>query len=187
MGKISEALVEMHRAQELDPLSLPVVAIGGWIFCLARQYDQAIEQSQKALIMDPNYALAHSYLGLALEQKGMLTQAIAEFHKGFTLSGGGPLYLAYLGHAYAVADEKHKAEEALHELKNLSKRRYVSAVEMALVYAGLRDKKEAFAWLQKAYDERARLPLFLKMDPAFDSLHSDPRFGQLLSRIGLSP
>jgi TolB-like protein len=187
MGRISEALVEMHRAQELDPLSLPVVAIGGWIFCLARQYDQAIEQSQKALIMDPNYALAHFYMGLALEQKGMLKQAIAEFHKGFTLSGGGPLYLAYLGHAYAVAHEKHKAEEALHELKNLSKRKYVSAFGMALLYAGLRDKKEAFAWLQKAYDERACLPLFLKMDPAFDSLRSDPRFEQMLSHIGLPP
>jgi tetratricopeptide (TPR) repeat protein len=131
MGRISEALVEMHRAQELDPLSLPVVAIGGWIFCLAREYDQAVEQSQKALIMDPNYALAHSYLGLALEQKGMLKQAIAEFRKGFTLSGGGPLYLAYLGHAYAVADEKRKAEETLHELKSLSKRKYVSACEVA--------------------------------------------------------
>jgi TolB-like protein/Flp pilus assembly protein TadD len=183
MGRISEALVEMHRAQELDPLSLPVVAIGGWIFCFARQYDQAIEQSQKALIMDPNYALAHLYLGLALEQKGMLKQAIAEFRKGFTLSGGGPLYLAYLGHAYAVADEKHKAEEVLHELKNLSKRKYVSACEMALLYAGLRDKRAAFASLQKAYDERARLPLFLKMDPAFDSLRSDPRLQNLLRRM----
>ena len=187
MGRIGEALVEIHRAQELDPLSVPVVAIGGWIFCLARQYDQAIEQSQKALIMDPNYALAHAYLGLALEQKGMLKRAIAEFRRGFTLSGGSPFFLAYLGHAYAVADEKHKAEDALHELKNLSKKRYVSAFEMAILYAGLRDKKEAFAWLQKAYDERARLPIFLKMDPTFDSLRSDPRFGQLLSRIGLPP
>jgi len=187
MGRIRDALVEMHRAQELDPLSLPVVAIGGWIFCLARQYDQAVEQSRKAILMDPSYALAHSYLGLALEQKGLLTQAIAEFRKGFRLSGGLPLHLAYMGHAYAVADEKHKAEEALHELKNLSKRKYVSGLEMALLYAGLRNKKEAFAWLQKAYDERARLPLFLKMDPAFDNLRSDPRFGQLLSRIGLPP
>ena len=152
MGRISKALVELHRAQELDPLSLPVVAIGGWIFCLARQYDQAIEQSQKAIIMDPNYALAHSYHGLALEQKGMLEQAIAEFRHGFTLSGG----------------------VALHELKNLSKRKYVSAVEMALLYAGLRDKEEAFAWLQKAYDERARPPLFLKMNNNEQKLRDDP-------------
>ena len=90
-----------------------------------------------------------------------------------------------MGHAYAVAGEKHKAEETLHELKKLSKRRYVSAMEVALVYAGLRDTRAAFAWLQKAYDERARLPLFLKMDPAFDSLRSDPRYQELLSRIGL--
>ena len=183
VGRISEALVEMHRAQELDPLSLPVVAIGGWIFYLARQYDQAIEQSKKALKLDPNYALAHGYLGKALVQKGMLKEAITEFRKGFTLSGGGSIHLAHMGHAYAVADEKHKAEETLHELKNLSKRRYVSALEIALVYAGLRDKQAAFVWLQKAYDERARLPLFLKMDPAFDSLRSDPRFQDLLRRM----
>ena len=73
----------------------------------------------------------------------------------------------------------------LHELKNLSKRTYVSAFEVALVYAGLRDRRAAFAWLQKACDERARLPLFLKMDPAWDSLRSDPRFQHLVSRIGL--
>jgi TolB-like protein/DNA-binding winged helix-turn-helix (wHTH) protein/Flp pilus assembly protein TadD len=185
MGRISEALLEMHRAQELDPLALPIVAIGGWIFVFARQYDQAIEQAEKAIIMDPNYPLAHGYLGMALEHKGMLTEAITEFHKGFTLSGGLPLYLGFMGHAYAVAGQKHKAEETLHELKRLSKCRYVSAMELALVYVGLRDTRAAFAWLQKAYDERACLPLFLKMDPAFDSLRSDPRYQQLLSRVGL--
>jgi len=185
MGRMSEAMQEMHQAQELDPLALPIVAIGGWIFCLARQYDQAIEQSEKAIVMDPNYALAHGYLGMALEYKGTLKEAVAEYHKGFTLSGGLPIYLALMGHTHAVAGEKHKAEETLHELKKLSKRRYVSAIEVALVYAGLRDTRAAFAWLQKAYDERARLPLFLKMDPAFDSLRSDPRYQQLLSRVGL--
>jgi serine/threonine protein kinase len=185
MGRISEALLEMHRAQELDPLALPIVAIGGWIFYLARQYDRAIEQAEKAIIMDPNYPLAHGYLGMALEQKGMLNEAIAEFHKGFTLSGGLPLYLAFMGHAFAVACEKHKVEETLRELKRLSKCRYVSPMEVALVYAGLRDTRAAFVWLQKAYEERAGLPLFLKMDPAFDSLRSDPRYQQLLSRIGL--
>ena len=185
MGRISEAMLEMHQARELDPLALPIVAIGGWIFCFARQYDEAIRQSEKAIIMDPNYALAHGYLGMALEHKGLVKEAVAEFHKGFTLSGGLPIYLAHMGHAYAVAGEKHKAEETLHELKKLSKRRYVSAIEVALVYAGLRETRAAFAWLQKAYDERARLPLFLKMDPAFDSLRSDPRYEQLLSRVGL--
>jgi TolB-like protein/Flp pilus assembly protein TadD len=183
MGRISEALVEMHLAQELDPLALPIVAIGGWIFCLGRQYDQAIEQSQKAIVMDPNYALAHGYLGMALEHKGMLKEAIAEFQKGFTLSGGLPIYLAFMGHAYGVACKKHKAEETLDELKKLSMRRYVSAIEVALVYAGLRETRVGFDWLQKAYDERARLPLFLKMDPAFDSLRSDPRFLELLCRM----
>jgi TolB-like protein/DNA-binding winged helix-turn-helix (wHTH) protein/Tfp pilus assembly protein PilF len=185
VGRIGEALLEMRRAQELDPLALPIVAIGGWIFYIARQYDQAIEQAEKAIIMDPNYALAHGYLGMALEHTGMLKEAIAEFHTGFTLSGGLPLYLAFMGHAYAVAAENDKVEETLHELKRLSRCRYVSAVEMALVYAGLRDTRTAFTWLQKAYDERARLPLFLKMDPAFDSLRSDPRYQELLSRIGL--
>ncbi|HEY1469235.1 MAG TPA: tetratricopeptide repeat protein [Candidatus Acidoferrum sp.] len=183
IGRISEALGEVHRAQELDPLSLPVVAIWGWIFCLARQYDQAIEQSKKALNLDPNYALAHGYLGKALLQKGMCNEAIAEFRKGFALSGGGTVHLAHMGHAYAVADEKHKAEEVLHELKNLSRRRYVSGLEVALVYAGLRDKRAAFAWLQKAYDERAPLPLFLKMDPVLDSLRSDLHFRNLLLRL----
>jgi tetratricopeptide (TPR) repeat protein len=185
MGRISEAMLEMHRAQELDPLALPIVAIAGWIFCFARQYDQAIEQSEKAIIMDPNYALAHGYLGMALEHKGMLKEAIAEFQ--FTLSGGLPIYLALMGHAYAVSDENDKVEVTLHELKKLSKRWYVSAMEMAPVYAGLRDTRVAFAWLEKAYDERARLPLFLQMDEAFDSLRSDLRYQQLLSRVGFPP
>ncbi len=185
MGRMTEALAEIKRAQELDPLSLGINSGVGWVLYFARQYNQSIEQLRKTLEMDPNFALAHYRLGLAYEQKSMHEESIAAFQKAVTLSGGGPAAIAALGHAYAVSGRKSEAHKALAELQDLGKQRYVARFYLAVVYAGLGDNDQAFAWLEKANEERNEPMFRLNFDPRFDNLHSDPRFAALLRKMGL--
>jgi serine/threonine protein kinase/Flp pilus assembly protein TadD len=187
MGRHDEAIARAKRAQELDPLSLVINTMVGRTFYFARQYDQAIEQFRKTLELDPNFALAQHFLGQAYEQKGMYDEAFAVFQKGITLSGGRSQMVAFLGHAYAVSGKRGEALKTLDELKELSKRRYVGPYNVALVYAGLGEKDQAFEWLQKGYEERSSELLWLAVIPGFDSLRSDPRFADLLRRMGLPP
>ena len=186
MGRLDEAIAEEKRAQELDPLSLNINTIVARRFYDARQYDQAIEQCQKTLEMDPNFAQAHFTLGQAYEQKARYEEAIAALKKATTLSPGNPFNVSALGHVYAVSGQKSEAMKILDQLKELSRRRYISPHEIAIIYAGLGEKDQAFAWLEKAYADRSwRLP-FLKVEPRFDSLRSDPRFTDLVRRVGLT-
>ena len=183
-GRLDEALVEHRRALESDPLSLVINAALGNTLYFRRQYDQAIEQFRRTLEMDPNFPLAHLGLGMAYEQKGMYAAAIAGLQKATELFEGEPIGLAALGHAYAVSGKKEEARKILEELDQLRKRRYVSAYYFAAIYAGLGEKDQAWAWLEKAYEERASwLNVRFKVDPRFDSLHSDPRYQDLLRRM----
>jgi tetratricopeptide (TPR) repeat protein len=185
LGRIEEGLAESKRAQELDPLSLIINSAWAERLNYARQYDRAIEQLQKTLELDPNFAHAHWQLGRAYEQKGMYEEAIAELQKAITLSGSSPVMVAALGHAYAVSGKSGKALKILDELKASSQRSYIPPSSLAAIDTGLGQKDQAFAWLQKAYEERDMWLGFLKVDPDFDSLRSDPRFEDLLRRIGL--
>jgi serine/threonine protein kinase/Tfp pilus assembly protein PilF len=186
MGRLDETIAQIKRAQELDPLSLIINTIVGLHLYQARQYDQAIEQCQKTLEMDPNFAQAHLALGMAYEQKARYEEAIAALQKATTLSPSNPFIVSALGHAYAVSGQPREAMKILHQLQDLSQRRYISPHEMAIIYAGLGEKDQAFAWLEKAYADRVwRLP-FLKVEPRFDSLRSDPRFQDLLRRMKLA-
>ncbi len=187
MGRHREALAEVGRAHELDPLSLIVNAVVGWAFYFARQYDQAVEQCRRTLELDPNFARVHIYLGRAYVQKSMLEEAITEFQKGIDLSGGSPTYRAELGHACAVSCRRDEAQKVLNELKELSKRKYVSPYDMALIHAGLGENDRAFDWLQRAYDYRSFYMALLKVEPAFDNFRPDPRFQDLVRRVGLPP
>jgi Flp pilus assembly protein TadD len=156
-------------------------------FYHAHQYDQAIEQCQKTLELDPNFAQAHFFLGLGYEQKARYEEAIAALKKAITLSPNDPRFVSALGHAHAMSGQRNEAMKILHQLQDLLQQRYVLPDEMAIIYAGLGEKEQAFAWLEKAYADRAwRLP-FLKVDPRFDSLHSDSRFSDLVRRVGLAP
>ncbi len=177
----------MKRAQELDPLSLIINADLGRTLYFARRYDQSLEQFRKALDMDPNFAVAHLWLGQVYEQRRMYETAISEFQKGISLSGGGTYALARLGHAYAVAGRRGEAQMVLNQLNDLSKQKYVSPYDIGMIYAGLGENDRAFAWLEKAYEERSVALYFLKVEPSLDPLRSDPRFHDLLRRIGLPP
>jgi len=186
MGRYDEALAERKLAQELDPFSLVINFEAGLALYFARNYDQAIDQFQKTLELDPNFLPAHGSLAAAYEQKGMYDKATAEF-KDLTFKGSEwRMGLAMLGHIYAVSGKKDEALAVLNQLKDGSSQEYVPANSIALVYAGLGDKDQAFAWLEKAYEERAfAISQGLKRDPRWDNLRSDPRYADLLRRIGL--
>jgi DNA-binding SARP family transcriptional activator len=185
MGRLDDAITEEKRAQELEPLSLIINTNLGTLFYLARQYDEAIVQYRKALEIDSNFIIAYWMLGLAYEQKSMFKESIAEFQKAVTLSGGSPLPTVLLGHAYAMAQQKDAALKVLDDLNELSKRVYVSSYRIAAIYACLAETEQAFAWLRRAYEERDVWLMWLRVDPVFDDLRSDPRFEELISLVGL--
>jgi eukaryotic-like serine/threonine-protein kinase len=185
MGKLDESLNEEKRAQELDPLSLIINTWLGWRLSFLQRYDQAIDQYRKALALDPTFVPAHWQLGLAYEQKAMYAQAIAEFQTAMSLSGRSPLYTASLAHAYAVVGNRGEVGKLLDELNEVSKRRYVASYQLAVVYAGLGEKDNTFKQLENAYAERSGSLIYLNLDPRLKNLHSDPRFADLVRRIGL--
>ena len=186
MRRFDESIAEIKRAQELDPLSRIINANLGLHYYYARQYDQAIDQLRKTINLNPDFGLAYFYMGRALSQKGMHKEAIAELQKARELSGEDPETIAELGYAYAVAGRRAEALAVLNELNALSARRYVLPYFIATIYTGLGDKDQAFAWLEKAYEQSHPGLALVNVDPKFDSLRPDPRFADLVRRIGLS-
>jgi serine/threonine-protein kinase len=185
VGRTEEGIKESKRALELDPLSTEAGATDGANFYFANQYGPAIDQLRKTLEMDPNSWFAHMFLGLSYEASGDLPHAIAECQRAKETEATPPWPSAELAHAYAASGRKREAEEILKQLKERSRQSYVPAYNFAEIYIGLGDKEQALALLEKAYADRSMLLTFLKVDPEFDSLHSDPRFKDLLRRVGL--
>jgi eukaryotic-like serine/threonine-protein kinase len=185
MGRFEEALREMKQAQELDPLSSIINTELGWIHYAAREYDRAIEQYQSVIDLDPDFALAHWRLGEAYKQKGLYTLAIRELEEATRLSGYNSRTLARLGHAYAIAGKKHEALLVLHELNAVARQHYVSPYEIAIIYAGLGERELVFEWLERAFEDRSSWLTFLKVEPSFDNFRSDPRYTDLVKRVGL--
>ena len=187
LGRIDDALNEIRKAQELDPLSPVIRANVGVIYYFGRQYDLAIAQLRKVLDEHPNFSVAHWGLGLVYEQKGMLAEAIAELEKADSLGKHGSTNtIASLGHAYAIAGQKSKAEQILSEMEVRSKQEPISSYQFALVFAGLGEKDRALAALEKAFREKSTLLVYVNMDARFDPLRHDPRFTDLLHRMGLT-
>jgi tetratricopeptide (TPR) repeat protein len=184
MGQFDEAIAEMRRAQELDPISLVKITGVGQVLLLARRYDESIEQCRRALEMDPNLGFAHWLLGVAYMYKGTYEPAIQELQKSIPLSGDSPDEPASLGLAYALSGKSGEARKIMEELKQRSRRKYLSSIIIATLHAALGEKDQAFALLDKAYDERDTLLILLKVEPMFDPLRSDPRFTNLLRRVG---
>ena len=183
-GRHDEAVAEFRRALALDPVSRVYLGHFGLILYRARRYDEAIEQCQKALDVDPNYANALWFLALSLESKGQLAESIAILQKALDVSGGDLHYRALLGRAYALAGERGIAVAAAQELEALAKKIYVSPFDVALVYLGLGEKTLGFQWLEEAYSQRVFRLIELTM-PMFDDIRSDPRWEDLVARIGL--
>ena len=184
LGRQEEALAQLKRAQELDPLSPTITAAIDRTIFYERQYDRAIEQMRRSVELDPNFWSARFGLGLAYGEKRMYAEAIKEFQAAATLSGNSPTPLAMLGYTYAVSGKPDKARQIITQLNELSMHRHVPPYNVAVIYVGLGDKDMAFRWLEKAYQEHDPSLVLLKVAPWLDSLRSDPRFSSLTQRVG---
>ncbi|PYX79301.1 MAG: hypothetical protein DMG66_04225 [Acidobacteria bacterium] len=184
LARHEEAQREIQRALELDSLSLIINTKVGALDYYARQYDPAIAQLRKTIEMEPNFSLAHLYLGLALQQKGEVAQAISELEKGLKMTQS-PWFVAALAEAQALRGNKTVALAGLHELDVMSKDHFVSPYFYALIYSGLGDRDNAFKYLNRSLEERSDWLVYLKVDPALDPLRTDPRFAELERKVGL--
>ena len=190
MGRHDEAIAEWKRALALDPLAVRAHAEIGYSLYFARRYDEAIEQLKKTCDMDPKFAPAHARLGATYLQKKMYQEAILELEKARALddSPERPGRFAWPAYAYAVSGHRNKAQGMLAELKQIARQRDIRPINFAIIYAGLGDKDQAFAWLDKVYEEGSGRDLGeARVNPMFDSLRSDARFANLLRRVNLDP
>lgn len=183
LHRYDEALAEMRKAENLDPLSLVINADLAELLALAHSYDESILQSRKTIEMDPNFGLAHNHLGQAYLQKHMNVEAVVELQKAVQLSGGSPTCIANLARAYVASGKRSEAEKLLSDLKRRSNPNHSLASEIAVISTSLGDTDQAMNWLEKGYEERFNPGVLLR--PGFDPLRSDPRFEDLVRRVGL--
>jgi len=182
-GRHEEAIAEWRRGLELDPISPVRRAMYGMILHRARRYDESIAQCRKALELDSTYPNAMWFMALSLEQRGELAEAITALRKAVRLSGAAH-YQALLARAYALAGEREKALRILGKLREMSRRTYISPFDLAVAHLGLGEPTPTFEWLEKAYGQRAWRISEVTL-PMFDGLRSDPRWQDLVRRIGL--
>ncbi len=188
LGRMDEALAEMRRAQQLNPLSIVIRTHLGLMLYRGGRYDEAIEQLKQTLEMEPGFAAAHYFLAWAYEQKGMYEETITHLQKALIASPGSPDRVGALGHAHAVFKRRGRARKALQELHKLAERRFVSAYDFAIIYIGLGETDQAFKGLERACDERSfSMLMSLKAEPRLDRIRRDPRFRDLVLRVGLPP
>ena len=185
MGRHAQALAEIHAAQELDPVSDTTNLAVGWTLFYARDYDHAIEQCRKVLVLDPRSVSARDCIASAHVATAAFDQAIAEYRTLVTFTGNDPLRLSGLGCAYAFAGKKVQAQGVLVQLNAASEIRYVAPFFLASIYAAMEDNDKAFSSLEKAYQEHDSYLVRLKVARAMDPLRSDPRFDKLLHRMNL--
>ena len=185
MGRFEQARVAIGRAQTLDPTSLMINTDLGFVLYYSRQYDAAIKQLQMVIEMNPEFPIAHFWLGRAYQEKTRYESAIAEFRRTETVLGAWPVVRAATGYVQGVSGRRREALETLAELKRLTKERYVTPYGVALVYAGLGETDRALGWLDRALEDRSHWLVWLKLDPRLDTLRSDRRYGSLLQGVGL--
>jgi eukaryotic-like serine/threonine-protein kinase len=184
MGRHEHAIAEIKLARDLDPLSPAVNATVGYILMNARRYDEAVDVLNKTLELDRNYPYTHLFLGLTYSAKGMYPEAIAAYQHAIKLGLDTPSTQISFGAAYAQAGERRQAEAILKQLQ--TSKEYVSPGELAALYTALGERELAFALLEKAYEEHDSQLQYLGVSPAFDGLRADPRFQDLLRRIGIT-
>jgi TolB-like protein/Tfp pilus assembly protein PilF len=182
MRRMDEALAQIDQALKLDPISPTVNAATGRALCYARQYEASVEQLQRTIELDPQLSLAHFYLGQTYTLQGNYEEALAAFQRALEISGEFPWATSYTGHVYGLLGEREKACEIICELQRQEKR---LAVPLAVIYLGLGEDDKVFEWLDKGYEERDFLIPWINAMPDFDRLRPDPRFQELMRRMGL--
>jgi serine/threonine-protein kinase len=185
LGRNAEALARMKKSLELDPLSLIINVAIGWAYYHARQYDEAVAQLLRTVELDPNYPMTYWILGLIYRDTARYDLAISAGEKGVNLSGGSPLMRAALAQTFAAAGAPEKAIEIADELNELAKQRYVAPHFFAGIYVGLGEHDRAIEYLEKSCAEHCHWLIYLHVDPSMDDLRNDPRFQDLLRRVGL--
>lgn len=183
MERHEQAIAEAKRGKELDPLGPRTNINYGYAFLAARQYDRAIEIFKKTPELNPNFPPTHYALADAYFGKGMYAEAIAKLQEIIRLEGGSSGIQAFLGVIYARSGNRDRAQAILKQLE--MHKQHVSPSNLAVLYASLGERDKAFASLEKAYAARASWLRTLKYDSSFDPLRDDPRFADLLRRVGL--
>jgi len=183
LGRPQEALVEMRKAENLDPLSLIINADLAEFLLLTHSYDESVKQGRKIIEMDSTFAIGHKQLGDAYLLKQMDKEAVAELQEAVRLSGSSPICIADLARAYVASGKMNEALKLLSDLKKSSNPSYTNAPQIAMIYASMGDNDQAMHWLERAYEERFNPSILLRS--GFDPLRSDPRFEEFMRRIGL--
>jgi Flp pilus assembly protein TadD len=185
LGRVDEAEREWHQALALDPLSLIINAGLGWHHYFAGQFPQAVAALERALELDGTFVPAHTWLGLALGQLGRTVEAVAALSDAVRCSGESPSTVAELARARALAGEADAARGLLAGLDARAAERHVPPYEVAGVYLALGDHGRAFDWLERAFQDRSHSMVFLRSDPRFAGVRDQPRYRDLLRRVGL--
>ncbi len=185
MGEMNRAIAERETARKLDPVSPLLTTALGEAYYQNRQFDLAIKMAQKALELDSSYPVSMINLARAYEQAGMHQQARAIYQKMVESAPDDPGVLSLMAHEYAVSGDATSARKIEAQLEKMRSQRYVAALYIALIWTGLGDRDRAFQWLDEAYDEDCEYLVYLSTEPAADPLRSDPRFPQLLQKLGL--
>jgi len=184
-GRYDKAIEEIWKARELDPLSPRINVNVGLILYYARQYDRALEELKKSIELFPDHGANYSYLSCVYAQLGQFEEAInAKLHV-YEITQGNSELSPWLAYCYALSGNRAETQKRLRDIIEYSKKGFVSYIVIARVYVGLGDKEQAFIWLDKAYSEKDSRLTYLKADPTFDPLRSDPHFTALLKKIGL--
>jgi TolB-like protein/Flp pilus assembly protein TadD len=186
MRRHEDAVAEAKKALALDPVSLTAQTNVAIIYYRAGKYDEAIEEARRVLDIHSNYAHAHYVLGRTYVQKGMYREAILSSRRAVALEGNNVRYLASLAHIYGVAGKRTKASELLGKIKRIMAQRYVPAYMLSICYVGLGKKDEALTWLIRACGERSAESPFVNVDPRLSALRVEPRFRQILRKLGLN-
>ena len=185
-GRFDEAMFEAKRAQELDPLSIIIGQSVTQVYLLSGDLNSAIEQATRMIELDQNYPRAHEVLGWTYLKQGRTPEALAEFQKAVSL-GGDRRTLGSLGYGYAVSGKRSEALTVVKEIQAKYERHEALGKDVAAVYAGLGEKDQAFAWLEKDFQNRVGPLSRIRWEMPFESLRSDPRYTDLLRRMGLKP
>jgi tetratricopeptide (TPR) repeat protein len=180
-------LHQIQRARQHDSLSVPINSDLGFHYYYTGRYDEAVKQLKFVLEMNKDYVPAHLWLGRAYQELGRFEAALAEFRRVEESLPGWPVSIAARGFVAGIAGRTDEARQILADLKGLAARKFVTPYGVALVHAGLGENDATFAWLNKAFDERAHWLVWLRLDPRWNGLRRDPRFSDLVSRMRFPP